>query len=140
MIKRLLLAVASISVVIAGCSESSRPSVTNESYVATPTTTDLIATSSIPDVSEHEISNLVQPVVVDTFCMATDLTDEFGNNVDSLENSKIRMLVWSNGTITAASFFDEILVGGYPNYQFDTIDGQYSIPGKWIIKCLDGYP
>lgn len=141
--KKELLVFTSMAIMLTGCSKSSEPAVTStEPYLLIPTTTEPITSTSIPTDSEYVNPQYVEPVVVDSFCMETDLLDEWGNVAyEEHENIKVRMLVWSNGRITAASFFDPISVGGYPRYDgSDSTDGGFQIQGKFVIKCLPGSP
>ncbi len=141
--KKKLLVFTSIAVMLTGCNQSSEPAVTStEPYLLIPTTTEPITSTSIPTDSEYVNPQYVAPVVVDSFCMETDLLDEWGNVAyEEHKNKEVRMLVWSNGTITAASFFDSISVGGYPRYDgSDGTDGAFQIPGKFVIECIPGSP
>ena len=144
--KRALLVFATVAVTLNGCSESSEPTVTStEPPIVIQSTTEPIASTAIPTDSEYVNPNDVEPVVVDTFCMGTEMVDEYGDEIvdqNGVANYyHLRMLLWSNGAITAADFFDPIQVGGYPRQDgSDGVDGALYIEGKTRISCLKDYP
>ena len=144
--KRALLGIATVAVTLNGCSQSSEPTVTStEPPIVIQSTTEPIAFTAMPPDSEYVNPNHVEPVVVDTFCMGTRMVDEFGDEiVDEYGVANyyhLRMLLWSNGAITAADFFDPIRVGGFPRQDgSDVVDGASYIEGKTQINCLKDYP
>lgn len=144
--KKIPFAIALAVATLSGCSQSSETTVTStKPPIVIPSTTEPVASISIPTDSEYKEPNSVEPVVVGTFCMGTTMVDEFGDEiVDEYGNADyfhLRMLLWSNGAITAADFFDPIQVGGYPRQDgSDGVDGALYIEGKTRISCLKDYP
>jgi hypothetical protein len=144
--KKTTFAIALAVATLSGCSQSSEPTVTStQPPIVIQSTTEPIASTSIPPDSEYVNPNHIEPVVVDTFCLGTTMVDEFGDEISD-ENGNadyyhLRMLLWSNGAITAADFFDPIQVGGYPRQDgSDGVDGALYIEGKTRISCLKDYP